>query len=453
MYDRPKVARTQSSPRFSSRTLRHQATGFHIRVQPKGRSRWSLSCCRTAPDPGCVARAARRRCSGARRPADVHDPGREGGAVTEIARLEAMTAELKLRVVADRRRRRGPAVPATPEPGWPRSPAPTRRPAEPRPGWPKPWTAAGPGSRPGWPTASCRPRRPGRWSTPSTRCPTTSTPRWSRRPRPRWSGYCEKFRPSELRRLGRHLLEVVAPEIAEAEVAKRLENEEQQAREKTSLRSRIIGDGMARTTITHPVARPRPAADLPGAFTSPANTTTRSPVRRTGSPTTAASAKPSAPCWSTSTRPSCPQHGGDATTVMVTIGLESLRSRAGHRHHRRRRTAVGHRDPPAGLQRRHHPRRARRQGRDPRPRPHPPPLLTRPTQSNAAPRPTVPRRRLHHPRRPGAKHITSNPGPTAASTDLDDGVLLCNWHHHRAHDPRFTADKLPNGDIRFHRRR
>ena len=49
--------------------------------------------------------------------------------------------------------------------------------------------------------------------------------------------YCEEFRPSELRRLGRHLLEVVAPEIAEAEEAKRLENEEQQAREKTSLRS------------------------------------------------------------------------------------------------------------------------------------------------------------------------------------------------------------------------
>ena len=64
---------------------------------------------------------------------------------------------------------------------------------------------------------------------------------------------CADFRPSELRRLGRHLLELVAPEIAEAEEAKRLENEEQRAREKTSLRSRLIGDGLARTTIVHPV--------------------------------------------------------------------------------------------------------------------------------------------------------------------------------------------------------
>ena len=63
---------------------------------------------------------------------------------------------------------------------------------------------------------------------------------------------CSQFRPSELRRLGRHLLELVAPEIAEAEEAKRLENEEQRAREKTSLRSRLIGDGLARTTIVHP---------------------------------------------------------------------------------------------------------------------------------------------------------------------------------------------------------
>ena len=64
---------------------------------------------------------------------------------------------------------------------------------------------------------------------------------------------CADFRPSELRRLGRHLLEVVAPEIAEAEEAKRLQNQEQRAREKTSLRSRLIGDGLARTTIVHPV--------------------------------------------------------------------------------------------------------------------------------------------------------------------------------------------------------
>lgn len=38
-------------------------------------------------------------------------------------------------------------------------------------------------------------------------------------------------------------------------------------------------------------------------------------------------------------------------------------------------------------------------------------------------------------------------------TDLKDGVLLCPWHHHRAHDPGYTHEYLPNGDVRFSRRR
>ncbi|WP_368666151.1 HNH endonuclease [Nocardioides antri] len=45
------------------------------------------------------------------------------------------------------------------------------------------------------------------------------------------------------------------------------------------------------------------------------------------------------------------------------------------------------------------------------------------------------------------------PWSQGGKTELADGVLLCSWHHHRAHDRRFHADKLANGDIRFHRRR
>ena len=37
-------------------------------------------------------------------------------------------------------------------------------------------------------------------------------------------------------------------------------------------------------------------------------------------------------------------------------------------------------------------------------------------------------------------------------TDLDNGVLLCSWHHHRAHDDTYRMSRLPNGDYRFHRR-
>ena len=37
-------------------------------------------------------------------------------------------------------------------------------------------------------------------------------------------------------------------------------------------------------------------------------------------------------------------------------------------------------------------------------------------------------------------------------TDVQDGVLLCSWHHHRAHDPDYRVKYLPNGDVRYRRR-
>jgi hypothetical protein len=37
-------------------------------------------------------------------------------------------------------------------------------------------------------------------------------------------------------------------------------------------------------------------------------------------------------------------------------------------------------------------------------------------------------------------------------TDIEDGLLLCSWHHHRAHDPTYDTSRMPNGDIRYARR-
>jgi len=45
------------------------------------------------------------------------------------------------------------------------------------------------------------------------------------------------------------------------------------------------------------------------------------------------------------------------------------------------------------------------------------------------------------------------PWSQGGRTDLTNAVLLCSHHHHRVHDPRFAADRLPNGDVRFNRRR
>ena len=44
------------------------------------------------------------------------------------------------------------------------------------------------------------------------------------------------------------------------------------------------------------------------------------------------------------------------------------------------------------------------------------------------------------------------PWVSGGLTDLDDGVLLCSHHHHRAHDPDYLVERLANGDVRFARR-
>ncbi len=49
-----------------------------------------------------------------------------------------------------------------------------------------------------------------------------------------------------------------------------------------------------------------------------------------------------------------------------------------------------------------------------------------------------------------AHHRT--PWSRGGRTDIEAGVLLCSWHHHRAHDPAYRTDTMANGDVRFRRR-
>ena len=49
-------------------------------------------------------------------------------------------------------------------------------------------------------------------------------------------------------------------------------------------------------------------------------------------------------------------------------------------------------------------------------------------------------------------HHAAKPWVEGGRTDLKDGVLLCSFHHHRAHDPAWTTARLPNGDVRYRRR-
>ncbi|NGN92429.1 DUF222 domain-containing protein [Nocardioides sp. KC13] len=118
--------------------------------------------------------------------------------------------------------------------------------------------------------------------------------------------YATQFDPAQLRRLGRRILEVIAPEIAEAEEAKRLAAEEAHARKKTRLSMRRLGTAPPGSRPWSPM-RPRTGSPPtwrrsphPGARTAPA------PTPATTCPTTAASARRSASCSKPSTQPGCP---------------------------------------------------------------------------------------------------------------------------------------------------
>ena len=379
-------------------------------------------------------------------------PAEKEAAVAEIARLEAMTAELKLRVVATAddaasdagARDKGAWLASVTRADFPAGRAAARL----ADALDRRWSAVAAGMADG----VVSPAQAAVVVDVLDDLPDSLDPELLEQAETEMVNLCGQFRPSELRRLGRHLLEVVAPEIAEAEEARRLQDEEQRAREKTSLRSRLIGDGLARTTIVHPVLDRDRLLTYLESYTSPrkhadaiSGEEDRIPHHRQLGQAFGALLDHLDPA-------KLPAHGGDATTVMVTVSLESLRNELGTG------TVVGGEALSVTAIRR---LACQAQivpvvlggkgeildlGRSRR--------LYSSGQRKAL------RLRDQHCRAEGctipaawceAHHL--KPWSVGGRTDLDDGVLACSWHHHRLHDPRFGYELLPNGDLRFHRRR
>ncbi len=123
------------------------------------------------------------------------------------------------------------------------------------------------------------------------------------------------FAPKELRVLGGRILDVVAPEVGEEQERKRLEGEERKARRTTSLTTRSHGDGSTTIRIRVPDATADRLLTYLHAWTNPRK---HDAASRRGAGTDAgrrcrtrpASVTRSAPCWSTSTPPSCPATAG-----------------------------------------------------------------------------------------------------------------------------------------------
>ena len=282
--------------------------------------------------------------------------------------------------------------------------------------------------------------------------------------------YAEEFGPKDLARLGRRILDVVAPEIAEAAEADRLADLEAHAADKTRMTMRRQGDGTTRISARVSDAAATRFATYLEAFANPRTNHARDVGRRTNEGTGSRSADPAAV-------PQTPRRS--VRCVPRSHRPHPAPDPRRGRHH-------DHRHHPPGLaqgraRRRGPPRWRPRAGRRPHRRPHhrrPSPRLActakilpavldgkslpstsaarsdsspRPTQSTPDPRPDC---RAEGCDTPGtwcdAHHL--DPWHTGGPTDLANAILLCSHHHHRVHDTAHRTDRLPNGDLRFHRR-
>ncbi len=266
------------------------------------------------------------------------------------------------------------------------------------------------------------------------------------------------FTPKELRVLGNRILDVVAPEVGEDQERKRLEDEERRARKTTSLTTRSHGDGTTTIRIRVPDATAGRLLTYLHAWTNPTSCRRRS--RRSGM---AADASSSVPYSTRLGRAFCallehldpatlPRHGGTATAVVITMDFDTLVSGLGVAT-----TSTGHRIT-AGEAR----RLACTAGIVPAVLGGKSEVLdlgrSKRLYENGSRRAMD--LRDQHCRAEGcdipaawceAHHLI--PWSRGGKTDLADGLLLCSHHHHRAHDDRYLHDRLPNGDLRFHRRR
>ena len=278
----------------------------------------------------------------------------------------------------------------------------------------------------------------------------------------------EEFGPKELGRIGRRILEVVAPDVAEAAEAARLADLEANAAQKTRLTLRRLGDGTTRisgrladaaatrlATYLEAYDNPRkPDAEQSGAK-QPGDAVARLAYpRRMGEAFVRflEAADPSR----------MPLHGGDATAVVVTVPLAALQAELATAG-----LVGGGLVPGDDLTGDHlSAAQARRLACTAR-------ILPAVLGGDGLPLDLGRARRLFGPAQrkallvrdrtcraegcdvPGtwcdAHHL--DPWRAGGRTDLDNGVLLCSHHHHRIHDDAYRVERLASGDHRFHRRR
>jgi len=253
------------------------------------------------------------------------------------------------------------------------------------------------------------------------------------------------FCPRDLRVLGRRVLEVLAPDLAEAHEARLLEKQQQAAWDHASITHRRLGNGLSTAAVTLPDATMDRWLTHLHAFTSPRRDKDTGPHPRRLAHAFNALLERIPDHW-------LPQHGGTNTTLIVTIDHDHLQqdlATAGLTTgtpitaSEARRLACGADILPAVLDGRSQPLDLGRTKR-----------LFSPTQRKAmAIRDRTCRAEgCDVPAAWCEAHHANAPWTAGGNTNLADGILLCSFHHHRAHDTRYDTNRMPNGQARFHRR-
>ncbi|WP_162599951.1 HNH endonuclease signature motif containing protein [Nocardioides solisilvae] len=282
---------------------------------------------------------------------------------------------------------------------------------------------------------------------------------------------CAKFNPHQLETLGAKILQTVAPDTCEEHERKLLERAERRANAATRLTIRKRGDG---STDIHGRVPDHAAARLKTileAWTSPKQddgkaagaatslgsfnhidpaTGERLPQERLQGLAFCAFLEAADPAR-------IPAHGGAATKILVTIDYEKLRDQLGTgwiltngedltevTAHTVRRMACQAEIIPVVLDSDGVPLAMGRTSRFFKIWQRDAHMLTHQTCQTVGC--SVPAQWCE------AHHGGENPWVGGGNTDLDELVLLCPFHHHKAHDPGYTTHKHANGDVRFHRR-
>ena len=261
----------------------------------------------------------------------------------------------------------------------------------------------------------------------------------------------QRLTPAELRKAGRHLLAIVDPDAADEAEARALEAEEVRADRQARLSLKELGNGTTRISGLLPDLEAAHLRTCLESFMQPRVAGLDADGRRL--PTARLAGLAFCDLIHATDPATLPDHGGDTATVMVTISLEALRTDLGaaalggldssHRLSAQaaRRLACTARILPAVLGADSEVldlgRSARLFSKAQRKA-----LRTRQATCQAADC-TVPSvwTDAHH----------RDPWSRGGSTDLDNAVLLCRYHHQRAHDSRYEASYSAGG-VAFHRR-